>query len=412
MTTTIIEHNLLATRVIKYTFDKVLSGKELINLKSCFVILAFLSLPFNFSNAIDARAVGRSYPRIIPTPEKDVEKILLSIAERAFLSTSFDWRILDTFTPEPNAPYELILQHRLGENDEEGYYEYYWHSPDYVHHEKLNGTNDHDSSSKNERHYWLKEDHSGGRFVVSIVNTSWRGALHKILWIKGFDAPKYCDKENLLNISEIPRKAVANQITTEALYACPLLLLRIKKTGKIIAIIRDRGNLGSWRVFIPTKGDDIKRYTIDFFDASKNNPAPFNRGSLKKIRVLLDAILGIDHNEGSESYSCRIRDNVAKILLNIASRPWVFKTKPNATDYFYNSIDEIEVGLIKWSHGHQVFARQLKELKNLYPKAEHELSLYYQSRFGFSDKIAKETAKRLLLILYGAHFVFPKNRKN
>ena len=324
-----------------------------------------------------------------------------------FFSKFWDWRDLDSLKIPANSSYEIILQcpgfRKVKHRDYEEYQEYYNFNDRFM---QLIESPEEGWKHQEEYHYRLKQPNHGGYFIVSIAPFR-DNTLSLLTWTTEFNEAAY--KQAMVEIDE-PSVPIVVETLDPADHLVRtwqhVLLLRIKKSNKIMAIDPDFYGIGTWRVYVPKGDGTLERCVVKFRDDHKANGLNlFPNGAFKDLCKLLDKAIGVPHGwQGTLDPIGTLRFRVNFTITNAAIRPWVIID--SGESHCNNSTLAVEEGLKQWSRKHPEYALQYRQIKQLYPKAEQDLALYYQNYLRLDLDTAKHYAKYILDIIYRAHFRF------
>lgn len=328
--------------------------------------------------------VDATYPRLLTGAETAEGQMALEIAKAAFKATSP--RLCETGAEAREKKKTLVLC-------QDGHVELQ-HDDTAI--ETLQDTNNFSFV------YFQKKAFNGTRFVVGQYTHSWRGDVHSLVRV-----PESLSKDETVSVLQNFRTSNSSN-TSENKGSLELLNDSwtgpwiVEKDGKTCGI--DTGHpanpLGAWSVYsINGSADPVA--TLAFRPQTDKTMNLIPAGPLREIAKLLDDIVGIPKaDQGTLNANGRVHADVRYMWMNLVYRPWAMGTA-------YNTRANVERGLLRWSKGSKVYKQQYAKLKTLYPQAEAQLAQHYKNCFGWSDAIAKKSAKAWMDSIYRGHFVFP-----
>ncbi len=241
--------------------------------------------------------------------------------------------------------------------------------------------------------YWQKEPTHNLRFVVDENAFGWRGDQYTLFVIDSSIRPSEFISNTKKDFTPI----------VEDSWNPPQLMYQ-KNSGRIWAFSVGEPYviLSDWDIYSINTDGAKKRCSIAFQPNAKNI-ASLLPTSVKNLAKFLDETLGRGKNEGTLHPTTRIRLDVMHTWANVALRPWSLSNR-----VAYNSREQVDQELKKWSHKAKSFNQLYRSIYKLYPKAENDLASYYKREFGKSDEEAKVLAKEVLDKAFRMHFVFSK----
>ncbi|MGB0935562.1 MAG: hypothetical protein ACPGXY_05820 [Alphaproteobacteria bacterium] len=326
--------------------------------------------------------------------EPEIAAIVQDMAHQAFYSGRYQiCRFLEDVTDTDT--YKVILKYQ-----KDGPYGNYAADPDFMH-----------KASDLYSTFWLKNDNYGGRFAVTIYEFNWKAIITGLSWWKDFSEDiyrKHLGQEDMDHPDAIIPDECGGTDKN-------IVILQAKESGKIFAIVPSHFcHLADWDIMVPVGAGEIQKYTVSFMDSKKDSRKYIPAGAFHDISKVLDDMIGkpAERVQGTLRSIDTLRTELIQRLYNISLRPWVFDDDSPAESHCYNTVQEVDQGLQKWSRLHSVYAQQLKDYKELLPDAVTDLAKYYQDAFDYSVEESQKLAKRIMTIWYVSHFVFPKPRED
>jgi hypothetical protein len=248
--------------------------------------------------------------------------------------------------------------------------------------------------------YWQKTSNYSYRLVLLEIPHGWRGDAYSL-----FAVEKEVIPEDFIKMTNKEKHRDSRFVPIISYSWRPPLMLRKKTTGNlwIIDVGQPSQFLGDWKVHIAE--EEVKlSCTVQFHprvtDAASLLPKP-----IQKLVRLLDQSIGPGIDEGTLQPTAGLRIDVGHTLANAALRPWALKEP-------YNTRDEVDDGLEKWSRNGPNYLKAYKAIKKQYAVAEGALALYYQKNFGKPSDEAKLLAAYSLGIIIRSHFAFHSDDPN
>jgi hypothetical protein len=249
--------------------------------------------------------------------------------------------------------------------------------------------------------YWDKNAAVGVRIVVQEDQFSWRGDRYSLFLVSA-NEPKniIIDESNGdYNISKVP--SLFGDMWR------PPLVFRQKSTSKrwFITVGEPYEILSDWAVYLQTSQGFEQRCKVAFRSGVEGEISSLPK-TVQRLLGLLDDTLGPGLNEGTLQPTANIRNRVRHIWANAALRPWALSDRDR-----YNSKEEVDSGLEKWSKNGPSFKKVYRKIKATYPLAERDLAEYYRQHFHLQSSDAERLAKWVLEIAYCANYAFSNGQE-
>jgi hypothetical protein len=244
--------------------------------------------------------------------------------------------------------------------------------------------------------YWDKSAAAGVRIVVQEDPFGWRGDTYSLYLIPA-NEPKSrfsSDIDGNYEVSEVP--SLFGEMWR------PPLVFRHKTASKLwfITVGEPYEVLSDWAVYLQASQGFEQGCKIVFRSGSEGEISSLPR-TVQRLVGLLNDTLGPGLNEGTLQPTATIRNQVRHIWANAALRPWALSDRDR-----YNSQEEVDLGLEKWSKNGPSYKNVYRKIKATYPLAEQDLAEYYKQHFHLKSSDAGRLAKWVLEIAYCANYSF------
>ena len=177
---------------------------------------------------------------------------------------------------------------------------------------------------------------------------------------------------------------------------------KITQKPWIIVVDETYEQLGQWRVLLANSDSYQSACLIKFWPDQGQARAPrILPKEVREFASLLDQTLGYGPEQGTLQATARLRMDSQHTWRNAAYRPWALSENDAC-----NSKQQVDDGLLQWSHTGLSYARMYARIQRMYPVAEAALSRYYESKFKLSHNRAKRVAHWVLDVAYRSNFVF------
>jgi len=244
--------------------------------------------------------------------------------------------------------------------------------------------------------YWDKNAASGVRIVVQEDPFSWRGDTYSLFLVAANESKNrfISDPDGNYKVSGV------SPLFEETMR--PPLVFKHKPTSKrwFINVGEAYDVLGDWSVYLQTSQGFQQSCKIAFRSGVEGEISSLPR-TVQRLVGLLNDTLGPGLNEGTLQPTANIRNQVRHIWANAALRPWALSDRDR-----YNSKEEVDIGLEKWSKNGHSFKKVYRKIITTYPLAERDLAEYYEQHFHLQSSDAERLAKWVLEIAYCANYSF------
>lgn len=248
--------------------------------------------------------------------------------------------------------------------------------------------------------YWDKNAASGVRIVVQEDPFSWRGDTFSLFLVAANVA-----KNRFISDPDGNYKVSGVSPLFEEMMRPPLVF-KHKPTSKrwFINVGEAYDVLGEWTVYLQTSQGFQQRCKIAFRSGVEGEISSLPK-TVQRLVGLLNETLGPGLNEGTLQPTAAIREKVRHLWANAALRPWALSDRDR-----YNSKEEVDTGLEKWSKKGISYRNVYRKIKTAYPLAEQDLAVYYMQHFHLNSNDAKRLAQWVLEIAYCANYAFSNSQ--
>jgi hypothetical protein len=248
--------------------------------------------------------------------------------------------------------------------------------------------------------YWQKKPSQPYRIVVREVSAGWRGDMYSLDLVD----VNIGSAEYLARIRT--RTTSAGFVSVVAMNWRPPLIFRDKRNGAVwfIDVGQPFEAFHDWRMHV-IESDGIKSPCSVQFRSPVKHVVNLLPPAVRALARMLDGTLGRGENEGSLQPTAKLALEAEHAWANAALRPWATR-EPN------NTREEVDSGLLMWSHNGAGYLRAYQEIQSQYPKAEQSLAAYYQQRFGLPLDAAKQQAAFVLDAAFRSYYTFPSQDPN
>lgn len=271
--------------------------------------------------------------------------------------------------------------------------------------DSLSGGNDHFATpftdQKNPSYpkiHWGKDVTPAGRIVLTSDSFGWRGDVYSLYILQGDVTPEQF-RAHLARTN--PRQHFPPLVDRR--WRTPLVFWS-NATHKPWFIVVDEPYepIGQWEVYLDHGNDYQSACQIKFWPGQRQVSAPRNLPKeVRELANLLDQTRGYGPEQGTLQPTASLRMHSQHIWRNVAYRPWALSENDT-----YNTKEQVNDGLLQWSHTGPSYARAYARIQHAYPVAEAALSRYYEFQFKLSHKQAKQAAHWILDVAYRGNFVF------
>jgi len=244
--------------------------------------------------------------------------------------------------------------------------------------------------------YWQRTAQDGVRIAVLHSFTGWRGDGYSLYILRaGVSKEEFAAK--------IGDPSPPNQYSLALSGGRPPLIFQIGSSRKMwfIDVGDENTALGPWRVYRASWEDIDPICTLQFRPKAPKDVLSLLPPPVASFAKLIDETIGPGLDEGTLQSTARLRINVQHVWANVAQRPWAVSEAD-----VYNSREEVDAGLKKWSLGLHAHRQAYREIVAAYPIALHSLGTYYENAFSLSKDEARSLAEYVLDIALRANYVF------
>ena len=246
--------------------------------------------------------------------------------------------------------------------------------------------------------HWGRDITTAGRIVITSDAFGWRGDTYSLYVLQGDVTPEQF-RADLVDTNPQHRYSPL----LDRRWRTPLVFWSntIEKPWFIV-VDEPYETTGQWEVYVADRDGFKSACKIKFWPAMSRAAAPaILPKEVREFANLLDQTLGDGPEQGTLQSTARLRLYSRHIWINVAYRPWALSDKET-----YNSREQVNDGLLQWSHTGPTYARLYAQIQRAYLSAESALSNYYRSQFKLSNTQAKQAAHWFLDVAYRSNFEF------
>jgi hypothetical protein len=246
--------------------------------------------------------------------------------------------------------------------------------------------------------HWGTDITTAGRIVITADAFGWRGDTYSLYVLKGDVTPEQFSADLA---ATNPQHRYSPLLDSR--WRTPLVFWsNTIERPWFIVVDEPYETTGQWEVYLADRDGFKSVCKIKFWPAQSQAAAPaILPKEVSELANLLDQTLGYGPEQGTLQSTAGLRMYSRHIWRNVAYRPWALSDKET-----YNSREQVDDGLLQWSHTGLSYARLYARIQGAYPAAESALSKYYESRFKLSNTRAKQAARWTLDVAYRSNFVF------
>lgn len=246
--------------------------------------------------------------------------------------------------------------------------------------------------------HWGKDVNRAWRLVITADSAGWRGDMYSLYALKGNVTGEQF-RSDLADANQHHRYAPL----VDRAWRPPLVFWSEAVRKPWFIVVDDTyETVGRWDVYLAGGNGYINACHINFWPGQGRAQAP--RVLPKKVRAfagLLDQSLGYGPEQGTLQPTATLRNYSRHIWRNVAFRPWALSDQDT-----YNSKEQVDDGLLRWSQTGASYARLYRRIQRGYPAAELALSSYYEFNFKLPKLQAKKVAHWILDVAYRSNFSF------
>ena len=254
------------------------------------------------------------------------------------------------------------------------------------------------NTPSNPKIHWGKDATPAGRIVLTSESAGWRGDMYS-LYVLNYDVTPEQFR------ADVDESNPQHQFTplVDRSWRTPLVFWsKITRKPWVIVVDEPYEQLGQWKVILADNNSYQSACLIKFWPFQGQTRAP--RVLPKVVREfasLLDQAIGYSPEQGTLQPTARLRTDSQHIWRNVAYRPWALSDRDA-----YNSKQQVDDGLLQWSHTGPSYARMYALIQRIHPLAEAALSTYYETEFKVPHNHAKQDAHWVIDLAYRSNFVF------
>ncbi len=241
--------------------------------------------------------------------------------------------------------------------------------------------------------YWQTMPDHGLRLALTEVNHSWRGDTYTLYSI---DSTMTQGQMRSSLVDESGKIGVAAVFEG---WRPPLMFHDIKSGAWLIDVGHPAEFLGKWLVYSTDMHGFKQRCSLHFHPRVRKAEMLLP-AAVQKFETLLDQTMGRGERDGTLHSTAHLRNQAQAVWANAALRPWALSHQP------YNTIEEVEAGLLEWSRDGESYASHYAMLKKQQALALQALADYYKRNFQRSPKNAKLLAVYVMDIALRTHYSF------